>query len=352
MTTVNASLMQPVRFWNAAQVKLRCVAIVAEAPDVKTFHFATEDGSWFRYQPGQFVTLTLPVPTGTVYRTYTLSSTPTRPQRASVTVKAQKDSIGTRWLLDHFRVGDSLTAVGPAGDFTLPPNPTKLLFISGGSGVTPMMSVTRCLYDLASDVDIAFLHFARTPDDLLFTAELDGLAGAWPALKPRFIVEQASGAWGGPLGRPSELLLRQLCPDLDSRDVFCCGPGPFMAAVRDAVTAIAGNLAHYREESFQPAVPAPSAAPAVTGKIAVRFAVSNRQVEITGADTILSAAQAAGIPIPYACQMGLCGTCMVKKAGGDVTMEHQGGITDDDIAAGYILACCAKPASSSVEIEL
>lgn len=349
---MNAPMLQTQRFWNAAQTRLRCVAIVTEAPDVKTFHFAADDGSWFRYQPGQFVTLALPVPTGTVHRTYTLSSTPTRPQRASVTVKAQRDSIGTRWLFDHFHIGDTLSAVGPTGDFTLPAKPGKLLFISGGSGVTPMMSMTRYLHDLASDADIAFLHFARSPDDLLFTAELDGLAGAWSSLKPRFVVEQAGGAWTGPLGRPSELLLRQLCHDLDGRDVFCCGPAPFMAAVRDAVTAIAGTLDRYREESFQPAAPAPSAAPVVAGKIEIRFTSSSRQVEIAGSDTILHAAQAAGIPLPYACQMGLCGTCMVKKVGGEVTMEHQGGITDDDIAAGYILACCSRPAGSGIEIDL
>ena len=180
---MNAPMLQQ-RFWNASQAKLRCVAIVPEAPDVKTFHFAAADESWFLYKPGQFVTLALPVPGNPVHRTYTLSSTPTRPQRASVTVKAQKDSIGTRWLLDHFRVGDSLSAVGPAGDFTLPASPKKLLFVSGGSGITPMLSMTRYLHDLAADVDITFLHFARTPEDLLFQVMLDwGVDLALPIAK-------------------------------------------------------------------------------------------------------------------------------------------------------------------------
>lgn len=352
---MNAPLMQPQRFWNATQARLACVAIVAEAPDVKTFHFAADDNSWFRYRPGQFVTLALPVPGNPVHRTYTLSSTPTRPQRASVTVKAQGDSIGTRWLLDHFQVGDTLRAVGPAGDFTLPDKPGKLLFVSGGSGVTPMMSMTRYLHDLAAETDIAFLHFARSPADLLFTAELDGLAGSWTPLKPRFIVDTVGDqSWAGPVGRPNESLLRQLCPDLATRDVFCCGPAPFMAAVRDAVTAIAGSLARYREESFQPAAPepAPAAPEAPSGAVEVSFTATGRQASVGGADTILAAAQAAGIAIPYACQMGLCGTCMVKKTGGEVTMQHQGGITDDDIALGYILACCSRPASGRIEIEL
>jgi ferredoxin-NADP reductase len=346
---------QPLRFWNAATTKLRCVAIAPEAPDVKTFHFAAEDGSWFRYQPGQFVTLALPVPGSTVYRTYTLSSTPTRPQRVSVTVKAQKDSIGTRWLLDQLRVGETLNAVGPAGDFTLSARAEKLLFISGGSGVTPMLSMTRYLHDLAAPADIAYLHFARTPADLLFTSEVDGLARLWPALKPRFIVDDPAGEnWAGPMGRPGEALLRQLCPDLTDRDVFCCGPTPFMQAVRDAVTAVSGSLARYREESFQPAppAPAPDADPATMGNAEIRFTQSGRSATINGQDTILAAAQAAGIPIPYACQMGLCGTCQVKKLSGEVVMTHEGGITDDAVAEGYILACCARPSSGAIEIEL
>jgi ferredoxin-NADP reductase len=349
---MNAPITQIPRFWNAAQTKLCCTAIVPEAPDVKTFHFAAEDGAWFRYQPGQFVTLALPVPGNTVFRTYTLSSTPSRPQRASVTVKAQKDSIGTRWLLDHCKVGQMLSAVGPAGDFTLPENPSRLLFVSGGSGVTPMLSMTRYLHDLAAEVDIAFLHFARSPADLLFTTELDGLAGLWPKIKPRFIVDDPAGdSWAGPVGRPGEALLRQLCPDLAGRDIFCCGPAPFMQAVREAVALISGSLARYREESFQP-VAAPAPEPAITGGIEVSFTRSGRNATIQGADTILAAAQAAGVPIPSACQMGLCGTCMVKKVSGEVTMTHEGGILDEDIAEGYILACCSRPASDRIEIEL
>lgn len=346
------------QIWNAATAKLRCIGIVPEAPDVKTFHFAAEDGSWFNHAPGQFITLALPVPGNTVYRTYTLSSTPTRPRRASVTVKAQKDSIGTRWLLDQFRIGDSLSAVGPAGDFTLPPKPERLLFVSGGSGVTPMMSMTRYLHDLAAEVDITFLHFARTPDDLLFCAELDGIAGTWPALKPRFIVDDTAGqAWAGPVGRPNEALLRELSADLADRDVFCCGPAFFMQAVREGVAAIAGSLTRYREESFQPAAaPAPAVVDLNPGDSAnaceVSFTKSSRSARIGGDATILTAAQQAGLAIPYACQMGLCGTCRVMKISGDVTMEHEGGISDEEIAEGYILACCARPASAAVAIDL
>lgn len=348
---------EAVRFWDATTTPLRCVDIIAEAPSVKTFRFAASDGSWFRYKPGQFITVELPEPGGTVYRTYTLSSSPTRPQLASITVKAQGNSIGSRWLLESFQVGNTLKAFGPAGDFTLGAAPMKLLLVSGGSGITPMLSMTRHLFDTGSAADIRFLHFGRTPSDLLCRGELESMAASWPSLKLRWVVEDDSSApWAGPTGRIDRAMVSLLCPDVASRDVFCCGPEPFMKATREAVSAIAGSLKRYQEESFQPAAPAPApatipTAPAIAD-CEVNFIKSKRSVKIAGDATILSAAQAAGLAIPYACQMGLCGSCRVMKTDGDITMQHDGGISDDEIAEGYILACCSKPASTSIAIDL
>lgn len=348
---------EPIRFWDAATTPLRCIDIVAEGPSVKTFHFGSTDGSWFRYAPGQFITIELPCASGPIFRTYTLSSAPTRPQVASITVKAQGDSVGTRWLLEKFKIGDTLKAFGPAGEFTLPQSPAKLLFVSGGSGITPMMSMTRHLFDLAARADIRFLHFGRTPADLLFRDELESMAKIWPALKLRWVVEDDSThSWSGITGRIDRAMLSLLCPDIAARDVFCCGPAPFMKATRDSVASLAGSLARYREESFQPTpAPAPAtatAAPAGSGDSEIRFLKTGRSARIAGDVTILAAAQQAGLAIPYACEMGLCGTCRIKKISGEVVMDHQGGISEGDIDEGFILACCARPAGPAIEVDL
>src|SRR3546814_106992 len=115
--------------------------VTPEAPDVKSFCFKTADDSWFRYLPGQFITLELPVNDEKLLRTYTLSSSPSRPLAISVTVKAQPDSLGSRWLLDNLKVGDRITAYGPGGLFSFMHYPAeKYLFIAAGSGITPMRS--------------------------------------------------------------------------------------------------------------------------------------------------------------------------------------------------------------------
>jgi ferredoxin-NADP reductase len=359
MNAVNAiDFYQVPRFWDGT-VLLRCVDVIDEAPNVKTFKFTAVDGSWFRYAAGQFVTLEVPTPGQPVYRTYTLSSTPTRPQLASITVKSQAASIGTRWLLDNLQVGDVLKAIGPAGEFCLPAKREKLLFISAGSGITPMMSMTRFLLDRAEPVDIHFVHFGRSPEELLFHAELTEISRSWKRLKLVWSVEMpGAGEWLGLNGRIDQLSLDALCSDVAEREVFCCGPAPFMKATREAVQARAGSLARYHEESFQSEAPAPVATPSpapagdvATDRAEIHFTRSGRTAQCNFDTPILEAARSVGIAIPYACSMGLCGTCKVMTGGGLLRVDHNGGITDGELQEGYVLACCSRPVDRHIEID-
>lgn len=120
-------------FWQDDE-PLECVSVIPELANTATFTFRAPSGALFDFKPGQFLTLELPVPGGTVHRTYTISSSPSRPRSISITVKAQADSIGTRWMLDHLEPGMQLKVTGPAGWFTHTDFPSdKYLFISAGS---------------------------------------------------------------------------------------------------------------------------------------------------------------------------------------------------------------------------
>ena len=106
--------------WNGREHMLECVAWTPEAPDVMTFTFQAEHKNiWFRYLPGQYITLELPVGPEPLLRTYTISSSPSRPFTITVTVKAQKDSVGTRWMFENLHPGMKIKAIGPLGDFSL-----------------------------------------------------------------------------------------------------------------------------------------------------------------------------------------------------------------------------------------
>ncbi|RFB79866.1 hybrid-cluster NAD(P)-dependent oxidoreductase [Methylovirgula sp. 4M-Z18] len=346
--------------WNDRQQLLEIIDIVDEAPEVKTFTFRADGQTWFRYKPGQFVTLELPLPDGPLMRTYTLSSSPSRPFSIAVTVKAQGGSVGTRWMFNHLTVGARIRAFGPAGDFSLHSHPAaKYFFISAGSGITPMMSMLRWLNDCAPATDVACLNCARRPEDLIFREELELLGQRMPRLALTLMVKGRSMRenWFGHVGRLDAARLPLLAPDFRDREIFCCGPDAFMRSVREMLGAAGFDMARYHEESFaMPVAPvretAPAAAPAVPSADAmqIRFALSD--VEGFGApdESLLTIARAAGVRIPAACESGLCGTCKVKKVSGDVEMNHNGGILDEEIEEGFILACCSQP-RSAVEIE-
>lgn len=341
--------------WNDQLQTLEVIGVADEAPNVKTFAFRSDNQTWFRYQPGQFVTLELPTEPETLLRTYTLSSSPSRPFSIAVTVKAQADSVGTRWMFDNLKPGMHIRAYGPLGGFSLHNHPAgKYLFISAGSGVTPMMSMLRWLNDCAPWTDVSFVNCARRPDDVIFRKELELLGNRMPGLALDFLIEDRSGGEKsfGHRGRIDAVRLPLIVPDFMVREIFCCGPEPFMRAVRDMLAAAGFDLAQYHQESFgapkAEAVEAEieSAVEALDeDTIPIRFSGSQVEAACFSGQTVLQTARAAGVRIAAACELGLCGTCKVKSSG-RVEMNHNGGILDHEIAEGYILACCSRPLSS------
>ena len=332
---------------------LECCAVVPEAPDVATISFVSPSGAWFRYQPGQFLTLELPVPGGTVWRTYTISSSPSRPLRISITVKAASGSIGTRWMLDHLRPGMRIRARGPAGIFTIPTKGGgKYLFISAGTGITPSLAMTNYLFDRGTGIDVVLVSCARRPAEIICRRRLELMASRVPTIKLHFIVEQDDpyDVWTGYRGRLNQVMLGLIASDYLEREVYCCGPEPFMQAVRDMLNALGFDMEHYHQESFTHPVETEADAPELDDFVPdeakaaeLVFADSGVSAACSETDTVLVAAKAAGLNIPSGCNFGVCGTCKVQKLSGEVHMVHNGGISDDDIEAGYILACCSRP---------
>ena len=340
---------------------LECAMVVPETADAATFTFRAPSGAWFDYQPGQFITLDLPLPQGNVQRTYTISSSPSRPLSISVTVKAQRLSLGGRWMLDHLRPGMRIKAYGPSGIFSSHRHPAKKhLFISAGSGVTPMMSMTTWAWDSGEMPDIVFVHAARAPSEIIFRRRLEQFADRVPGLQLRFTVEENDPftAWTGYLGRLNQIMLGLMAPDYLEREVFCCGPEPFMQSVRDMLVSLGYDMDHYHQESFGAPIRTEADAPVIDdvapeegARAQIVFAASGVTAPCAETDTVLAVAKRSGLNIPSGCTFGLCGTCRIRKLSGEVHMVHNGGISDEDIEAGYILACCSHP-MGRIEVEV
>jgi ferredoxin-NADP reductase len=327
---------------------LTCVQVRDETHDVKTFMLQAPAPRSFRYLPGQFVTLELDIGGERVNRCYTLSSSPTRPDRVSITVKRVPGGRVSNWLHDTLRVGSRLAARGPAGSFSCfaQPPAERLLLLSGGSGVTPMISMTRALHDLASDADIVFVHCARTPADVLFAEELALLAKNLPRFRLALVCEQrgAQPAYAGFVGRIDGALLAHIAPDFLSRPIYTCGPAPFMAGVRGLLGAAGYDMRGYREESFSFEAAQADEVPVLSGaQFVVTLQRLGRSFRCGSDERLLAAAQRAGLRLPFSCSSGVCGTCKTRKLSGEVEMAHAGGIRPREIAQGFILPCCSKP---------
>ncbi|OON72459.1 hybrid-cluster NAD(P)-dependent oxidoreductase [Streptomyces tsukubensis] len=333
---------------------LVCKGVQTVTSDVKTFVFEPTEPRLFPHDPGQYLACTFEIDGQEIDRCYTISSPPSRPHLVAITVKRVPGGQVSNWLHDHLRPGDTVRARGPLGRFSMARHPAPAyLFLSGGSGITPLMSMTRTLYDLASPSNVVFLHSARTPDDIPFRRELELIAETMPTIRVVHICEGDGPArpWHGPRGRLTIDMLRQIAPDFAEREVFTCGPPGYMRAVRRMLLDTGLPADQYHEESFEVAGPdsAPTTSvPTVTGagspaKFAVKLSRSGATIEC-GADTsVLEAAARAGITLPSSCGQGLCGSCVTTLERGTVDMRHNGGIRPRDVAQNKILLCCSVP---------
>lgn len=338
---------------------LVCRQVRDETPDVRTFVFSARRPCLFRFLPGQFLTLEAPIGGQIVNRCYTISASAARPYRISITVKRQPGGVVSNWLHDNLKPGGEIRALGPLGDFTPPPaSAAKWLLLSGGSGVTPLVSMARTSLDLAEGRDIVFIHAARSPADIIFRHELEVMARQTPQLRVRHVCETAAGEnhWTGFVGRLSLPMLQLIAADVLEREIFCCGPAPYMAGVRVMLGEAGFDMSRYHQESFDfaelslsEAAAVPTTVPgAMASGFRVAFAQSGRVIECGRDTTVLSAARAAGLPLPFSCTRGMCGTCKSTLISGTVDMQHSGGIRQREIDQGRVLLCCSKPTSDLV----
>jgi glycine betaine catabolism B len=337
------------------QQTLTCCRVTDETHDVKTFEFRVGDGAPVRFEPGQFMTVSAQVNGQSVERCYTISSPPTRPYLLSITVKRVPGGIMSNWLHDSMQPGSLLRAYGPSGTFTSTAAASdKVLYLSAGSGVTPLMSMTRASIDLGLNRDVIFVHSARTPADIVFRKELERLTSLSPRFRTFFICEGMGdeAEWNGPIGRLSLHLLADFAPDYLDREVFTCGPAGYMSAVRSLLHEGGHDPARYHQESFDiTADVAPEPQPATTETFTVKLSRSSKSFTMNASETVLSAARKAGVPIPSSCSQGVCGTCKTKVLEGSVDMKHSGGIREREVLKGFRLLCCSRP-TSDLTLEL
>ncbi|AMK20226.1 putative flavodoxin reductase (plasmid) [Sphingobium sp. MI1205] len=363
-----ASLRKP-KSWAG---QLRVVQIVRETPTVLTFRLAdpSADRLPFDFLPGQFLQVEVEPEAGkTARRSYTIASSPTQRAYVELTVKREEQGVVSRHLHDKVVADDLLKVSGPFGAFTFTGTDAEsIVLIAGGVGITPMMSVLRYLTDTAWKGDIFFFYGARSTEEFVFRDELERLERRFPNLHVVAAMQRAPGTvWMGPEGPITREMILAAVPEIASRRIHMCGPPAMMGAMRGVLAELGVPEAQLHTEAFGPAslpadpeglevkpAPAPADKASPTVEVApstVTFSVSGVSAALPADETVLEAAEGAGVEIPYACRAGTCGACVVKLLQGEVTMEVESGLAPADKAQGYVLACQAKGTGTPLVVE-
>ena len=300
-------------------VRARVVRIVDETADTKTFVLQPNALWQGRHgaQAGKFVQLRLEINGRRVERIYSLSSRPGA-RLIAITVKRQAGGLVSPHLHNHVKVGDVLTISQADGEFVLPAQlPAKMLLLSAGSGITPVMAMLRDLQARHYQGDVVFLHVCRNPAELIFTTALQAAADSFPELSLLLHFDDSAGRF-----TPEALQLA--VPDVGERATWMCGPGGFMDAVHRHWRT-QGLTAPLHSERFVAVPMLPTTSPGTP--VTVMLAHSGAHFVTTGTAPLLAQAEAAGLSPKHGCRIGICRSCQCTKKSGTVENLQTGEIS-------------------------
>ncbi len=342
--------------------RLRVARIYPATADVKTFRFVSCDRGPipFSYLPGQFLTLNLPIEGNPTKRSYSISSSPAQGYYCEISVKREDQGLGSRYLHDVLKEGDTLKVRGPSGKFTFTGKESdSIVLIGGGVGITPVMSVTRALTDMGWGGEIYLVVGCSDPEHFLFGAEIERLQERTPNLHV-FVAMSAlkEDLAGVHRGRITKDLLMEWVPDIATRQrIHLCASPPMMDAVKQMLADLGVPSQHVITESFgaqeKPVTRAidraaqSKAAPGLSAAT-LAFQRSDKSTTAQGDETVLETAERIGVDMNYSCRVGSCGECSVRLISGEVKMDVEHALEPEDKAAGIILGCQARPTSDIV----
>jgi ferredoxin-NADP reductase len=333
---LNDMLAQVNPTWSLNKVKAVVVEIRQETPDTKTFVLRPNQ-NWIGFAAGQHVAVEVEIKGVRHHRTYSLSSAPQEQGLICLTVKRQPNGKASNALHDDLKVGQILVLSAPNGDFVLPRElPGKVLLLSAGSGITPVMSMLRDLHWRGYAGDVVFIHACRKPEDAIFAAELHQLTGLMPRLRLHlhFTAE---------VGRLSAESLIWLVPDYAERASFLCGPQAFMEMVRARWEAEGLSLASESFSGPQLRSRTPGAA------VRIRATRSEQSFTAPGERALLVEAESAGLSPKFGCRMGICRTCQCRKQSGTVENLLTGEVSSEP---NQLIQLCVSAARSDLELDL
>jgi len=331
------------------KLRLTVREVVRETGDAHSLVFDTPEG--LTYKPGQFLTLRLPHEDGIVARCYSVSSAPGVDEHLKVTVKRVVDGRGSNWVCDNVVAGTELDVLAPSGTFTPNSYDADLLLLAGGSGITPVMSIIKAT--LAHGTGRMFLVYAnRDEKSVIFHAELRQLVKEHP--ERLIVLHWLESVQGLPSAQP----LAALVAPWVRGESFICGPAPFMDCAADVLKGLGVGRERIHVERYtslqgDPWVEGETAAPVEGEKHAalqVELDGEIHELDWSESTKLLDLLLDKGLKAPYSCREGACSACSVMLVEGEVRMDNNSVLEQEDLDEGWRLACQSHPVTDVVKV--
>lgn len=332
---------------------LEIAEVIRETSDAHSvvFKIPADMEETFRYKPGQFLTLKVPVGEKSLPRCYSASSSPLLDEPLRVTIKRVVDGRASNWICDHLNAGDRIAVAPPAGIFTPKSLDGDFLLLAGGSGITPVLSILRSVLHGGSG-RIRLIYANRNETSVIFAEELARLSREYPTrLQVIHWLDSVQGV-------PSQAQLEMLAKDWNEAQCFICGPGVFMDAAAAALHDAGFPRSQVHIERFV-SLPDDADTPpqeAIGGaggavSITVHLDGATHEIKAEQGQILLDALEAAGLDAPYSCRAGACAACMCHLDSGEVELAQNHVLDQNDLEQGWVLGCQAVMQSETLEVS-
>ena len=332
------------------QLTVKNVAI--ETSQSKSFVLAPRRNELhlFRYQPGQFLTFQIPLSTGLIERSYSISSAPSFDPDLTICVKRVKNGRGSNWSNDQLKIGTTIRSRVPAGRFTLDDKQSDLLIIAGGSGITPCISLIKhTLFETSRKVKLVYAN--QNSQSIIYLNVLNLLQKRFP---DRFECVHWLDDKNGLMG-PKDIISGAY--GYDNASCYICGPALLMDMAQDVLMDSFGSTLNIKTERFiSPEDETLDSEIQDSNEFAgtefltefrLQFEGNVHTVKLAAGQTLLQAALAGDLDIPRSCTEGHCGTCIAKLCNGQVSMTSTKALSKRNIERGHILLCQSHPGSDN-----
>lgn len=318
--------------------------------NAKVIRFVSENGYLPPFEAGQYINIFTEIDGVRTSRPYSISSSPKQRAYYEITVARIKDGFVSDFFLDYVKVGDRFEANGPAGVFRFQPvfHSRKSLFLAGGSGITPFLSMTREIVDAALDRDVVMLYGCRSSKAALYDEELRAYSEKYHNFKYHLIVSDEDDSWNGETGFIDRNLIKRLVPDYAERTCYTCGPQVMNDFCKKELEELGLHEKQIRREMFgtrRDIQNEPGWPENLTGNEVFNVKIGERIIPAKSGESLLTALERSGVRMNVCCRSGECSLCRVKLVNGKVFLSKGVLQRYADEKYGYIHSCKAYPIS-------